>query len=535
MAVLRILFLLFTLVSGFSNNAQANAVLSEQQVNELATQFQFTHSPLSFNDVQSAAVQWSSILDERINLGFTDGAVWFKAELQNPTSNTQWYLTLSNTRLDFVDFYLVSKGRVQRAVAGDRILDGPTRSALPTFEFTLERNTSATLLINIKSDTQISFYPKVRGSYHYGEYQAFRKHLHLFYIVLFIFFTLSQFSLYRASIGAMNLFYGAGLLFAFLHIFLYHGDGNVILWPQSPYLKNHMLFVAASLSFLSFTCFLQCYLRTKVTTPRLHTIFNIFGGLCAIFAIAMLFPIPNIVMVYIVLAQSAAISILAVTGTFRCIQAGNRWAVGLAIPLLFSVMALMVYSLTFLEVLPDTQFTTKVILWSLPLDIIMVSGSFVYRHIKLQNENRTLLENLSKKDLPAQAAISPSRHRLNNIDEEKTLNDLVEYLDTQEGYLESGLTLDNVANEINVRSDQLSAVINSRLNTSFSTLLNLKRLNAAAKLLVAEKEASILDISMRCGFGSKSSFNRLFKEQFDTTPTQYRKIIRYNHEIKYNE
>lgn len=532
MIFIRIVFLSLVFVLACSRSAIADIQLHDEQPNELASQFEFTFNKASVESVLQLTQSWEKNGGDRVSIGFTEEPVWFRTQLYNPTDNKHWYLTLSNTRLDYIEFYLVTDHGIQKGLAGDRLAQTLSSTAKPTFKFTLDNNTSAHLLIRVASDSQIAFYSTIRSSFNYGEYQAYLKHLHFFYIALFLVFTLYQFSMNRTPISAMNFYYSAGLLFAFLHIFIYYGEGNAVLWPNSAYLKNHIHFVAASLSFMCFTLFLQCYLRTKVSTPNFHKLFRMFSTLCGFFAIAMLFPIPNIIMVHIMLVESAIISILAVVGTFRCIQVGNRWAIGLAIPLVFSVIALIVYALTFLGLLPYTQFTSKLILWSLPLDIIMVSGSFVHRHLQLQKENRLLLENLNRNTLQTDKFVKPSVSRLNNIDEEKTLSELVEFLDTKKAYLESGLTLDDVAEAIDVRSDQLSAVINSRLNTSFSTLLNLKRLDAAAKLLIAEKETSILDVSLRCGFGSKSSFNRLFKEQFDTTPTQYRKIIHYNHNVE---
>lgn len=47
-----------------------------------------------------------------------------------------------------------------------------------------------------------------------------------------------------------------------------------------------------------------------------------------------------------------------------------------------------------------------------------------------------------------------------------------------------------------------------------------------AKQLLANPERSITEIVTRAGFGSVASFNRVFREQLDCTPTQYRKMLR---------
>lgn len=51
---------------------------------------------------------------------------------------------------------------------------------------------------------------------------------------------------------------------------------------------------------------------------------------------------------------------------------------------------------------------------------------------------------------------------------------------------------------------------------------------ALAKQLLMDPENSIMDIVARSGFGSVASFNRVFKQLTDETPTQYRKNVRQN-------
>lgn len=51
---------------------------------------------------------------------------------------------------------------------------------------------------------------------------------------------------------------------------------------------------------------------------------------------------------------------------------------------------------------------------------------------------------------------------------------------------------------------------------------------ALAKQLLMDPENSIMDIVTRSGFGSVASFNRVFKQLTDFTPTQFRKSLRQN-------
>ncbi|WP_370733789.1 helix-turn-helix domain-containing protein [Paenibacillus dakarensis] len=57
---------------------------------------------------------------------------------------------------------------------------------------------------------------------------------------------------------------------------------------------------------------------------------------------------------------------------------------------------------------------------------------------------------------------------------------------------------------------------------SFRDYINRLRINKALWML-AESKLSILDISYECGFDSIRSFNRVFKQIMNTTPTEYKR------------
>ena len=59
-------------------------------------------------------------------------------------------------------------------------------------------------------------------------------------------------------------------------------------------------------------------------------------------------------------------------------------------------------------------------------------------------------------------------------------------------------------------------------NMDFKKFVNLFRFESACKLL-SERNRSIADVGICCGFGSIRNFNRVFKSICGYTPGQYRK------------
>lgn len=509
----------------------------DMQQQDLAGEVEYQISALTFDEIKHHREGWQRNHSAHLSLGFSENSYWLRVELRNSTANSEWYLTLDNTRIDFVDFYLISDAGVHSLLGGDhRSLKGHY-SSYPTFKFNLEKSEQAWLYIRVQSDAKIAFNPVVRNSLMYGHYRAIRHQLHYLYLGGMLLFIASQLALNRGRLNVMNLCYGSGLFFGFTYMLFYYGEGNLIFWPDHTLLKNRMYFVFASLSLLSFALFMQKYLRSEILVPRVHKVINFYLLFCVASTIIMFLPVPNLLRVSLIVIQAIAICVLSVLGTVRSMQVGSTWAMGLAIPLVFSVVGLMVYASTFLGLLPYTSLTARLILWTLPLDIFLVTGSFIFRHVSLRREHDKLLARLheisNSTTQPEQEfnstdwAGNKSRgiSRLSNVNEDETLVKLVQYLENERAFLEPGLTLEAVSTAIDVRPDQLSAIINARLKISFSSLLNIKRLEEAAILLTSEPEKSVLDIALKCGFGSKSSFNRLFKQQFETTPTQYRKIL----------
>ena len=94
-------------------------------------------------------------------------------------------------------------------------------------------------------------------------------------------------------------------------------------------------------------------------------------------------------------------------------------------------------------------------------------------------------------------------------------------------YLDFELTLQKLANQINMPEKELSLLINHHLNKHFFDFINEYRINDAKTLLKdpAKKEVTVLEILYEVGFNSKSSFYTAFKKSTNQTPTAYRKSI----------
>ena len=91
-------------------------------------------------------------------------------------------------------------------------------------------------------------------------------------------------------------------------------------------------------------------------------------------------------------------------------------------------------------------------------------------------------------------------------------------------FSDSGLSLNTVAEAIDVNPSYLSKLFKSNLNINFTDYLNHYRIECSLKLL-SETNRTLQDISVDSGFNSVQNYIRVFKKFMNMTPGQYRKEI----------
>jgi len=92
-------------------------------------------------------------------------------------------------------------------------------------------------------------------------------------------------------------------------------------------------------------------------------------------------------------------------------------------------------------------------------------------------------------------------------------------------YLDSELSLTSLAKALEIHPNNLSKIINDGVGSSFSDFVNEYRVKAVTEKLKDPKydHITLLGISFDCGFNSKTTFNRVFKNITGQTPFNYKK------------
>lgn len=101
-------------------------------------------------------------------------------------------------------------------------------------------------------------------------------------------------------------------------------------------------------------------------------------------------------------------------------------------------------------------------------------------------------------------------------------DDLSSQVITRELYKTPGISVSDLAELVGVAQHYLSYVVNTCSGKNVTSWLNGLRVDAAKKLLLANRDLSILQAALDAGFNSKAAFNRVFKNETGMTPTAYR-------------
>jgi len=100
---------------------------------------------------------------------------------------------------------------------------------------------------------------------------------------------------------------------------------------------------------------------------------------------------------------------------------------------------------------------------------------------------------------------------------------LIRSMEEKQPYLDPEITILRLSEILNVRTEVLSEVLNSRLGQNFFDFVNKYRVEEfkVQSILKVNSHLSIMGIAYNCGFNSKASFYRAFRKFEGISPTDY--------------
>lgn len=122
--------------------------------------------------------------------------------------------------------------------------------------------------------------------------------------------------------------------------------------------------------------------------------------------------------------------------------------------------------------------------------------------------------------------------RLTAEDAGNWIKKLNEYVSINKPYLNPELSINQLAENLNIQPRLLSQVLNEHFHQNFYDYINSLRIEESKRILLdPSNKKNILEILYEVGFNSKPSFNRAFKSCTGQTPTEFKRSIEKNSEV----
>jgi len=125
--------------------------------------------------------------------------------------------------------------------------------------------------------------------------------------------------------------------------------------------------------------------------------------------------------------------------------------------------------------------------------------------------------------LPKNAEAGPQEDQ--TLVTQNHLHQILQGIERHQLHLQPGISLGEYAEQVGLGENDMSTILNRELNQNFFEFINAYRVEEAKRLLADPENRllSVLDILLRSGFNSKSSFHRFFNRLVGTTPSEFRR------------
>lgn len=113
---------------------------------------------------------------------------------------------------------------------------------------------------------------------------------------------------------------------------------------------------------------------------------------------------------------------------------------------------------------------------------------------------------------------------------EQKYRELIKFMEEKKPFLDNNLNISKLSDLTEISTQHISQIINTKTEGNFNDFVNSYRVEyLLEKINKGEDENyTLLSLAFECGFNSKTTFNRVFKENTGKTPTEYIKNLR-NH------
>lgn len=346
--------------------------------------------------------------------------------------------------------------------------------------------------------------------------RKFKSKSTFFIAMLILCFSLNniQYYLWETDIIDREIFFGIVYFpYASLSMVLYYFYVKLFLYPKNPIKKKQwLLFLPCSFFFLLTSyykignAFGDLSEKTEIFFSYLIYVHEIFSVLFSIILLGCIY------------ALILNFEKNQLKGKTQIPKIGVNW---LKIISLISFILCLIWIISIYDELTygSDNVSFYYILWlGMSFTIYILGHIGLYRFGILQ-EQKSIQKffNYNKTMISVEAVYSQNEH----------IEEFEKYIKTEKNYLDSNLSLESVAEKLNINKSYLSRIINSELEKSFTDYVNELRVEEAKFYMTNPefKNYTLISIGLEAGFNSKSAFNTAFKKFTGMTPSQFKNSL----------
>lgn len=192
-----------------------------------------------------------------------------------------------------------------------------------------------------------------------------------------------------------------------------------------------------------------------------------------------------------------------------------------------TLLVLNVYNLKLNEAYFNTGFVSDISISVLAFSVSFFGLKQPYLFKVIKDKKRLKKEEIDEvvaEEIEEEVKEKYKQSTLSEAVKKDYIEKLLEHMKVERPHLNSELTVQDLSKQLNIPRHHLTEVLNVDLEKNFFNFINEYRVEEVKKRLIDKKHEhlTIVAIAFDSGFNSKSTFNSIFKQFTDMTPSKWR-------------
>jgi AraC-like DNA-binding protein len=159
------------------------------------------------------------------------------------------------------------------------------------------------------------------------------------------------------------------------------------------------------------------------------------------------------------------------------------------------------------------------------LGLLLIVGLVVWNRREIMKKNRALYRQIKEQDRLAAEVQNVTPQQTDDTRQRQLFDRLHDYLLCDQNLAKQDIDIADLVTCLTTNRTSLFAAVKAITGKTLQEYINVVKLNEARQLLETSPEP-LDDIIETCGFASKSTFYRLFREHYNIPPAEYRQIAK---------